>query len=122
MLETAHTTSSDPAVLRGIIGELVSRLAEAQQEREAQTAALEERELRIEQLLETIELLRRKRCSPSAERVPEGQLKLFDEVDLEALIEALERDLAAQSKEGAPKRKPVRRPLPAHLPPYRPLR
>jgi transposase len=131
MSDAAHPTSNDPAVLRGIIGELLGQLADAQQEREAQqrelatqTAALQEREQRIEQLLEYIELLRRKRFGPSSDRVAEGQLALFDEAELEALIEALEGDLAAAAKESLPKdtatqepkRKPVRRPLPAHLP------
>ena len=126
MSETAHPTSNDPAVLRGIIGELRGRLAEVQQAREAQAAVLQERQQRIEQLLEYIELLRRKRFGPSADRVPEGQLGLFDETELEALIGELEGDLQAQREAQAaapqgreasePQGTPVRRPLPAHLP------
>jgi len=77
-------------------------------------------------LLEDIELLRRKRFGPSADRIPDAQLRLFDESEREALIAALEADLSAQTRvtergsgQGeaqAPKQQPVRRPLPAHLP------
>lgn len=58
--------------------------------------------------------------------MPEGQLKLFDEAELETLIKELEGDLEAraeteerppETKEtGEAKGKPVRRLLPAHLP------
>jgi len=68
-------------------------------------------------------LLKRKRFGPSADRIPFEQLKLFDEAELEALIAELEEeaeppapstpDKLAPEK---PKDKPVRRPLPEHLP------
>lgn len=83
------------------------------------------------QLLEYIELLRRKRYGPSAERIPDSQLRLFDETKLESLLGVLEQQLEqAQQKEAQTKattdadqrtadrpakRRPVRRPLPAHL-------
>ena len=57
-----------------------------------QADALQRHEQRIEQLLETIELLRRKRFGASADRVPDEQLKLFDEAELEALIAELEAE------------------------------
>ena len=90
---------------------------------EAQQEVLGEREQRIEQLLDLITLLKRKRFGRSAERIPADQLKLFDEAELEALIaeleEGLEQPTAPQSKPAAPekpKTRPVRRPLPEHLP------
>jgi transposase len=85
--------------------------------------ALDEREQHIQQLLDYITLLKRKRFGPSADRIPADQLKLFDEAELEALIaeleEGLEEPTTPQSKPSAsekPRKKPVRRPLPEHLP------
>jgi transposase len=121
----------DPIQLQRIIAQLQGQLAEAQRARtaqaeqiEAQTNTIAEHTRRIEQLLETIELLRRKRFGPSADRIPENQLPLFDEAELEALIDALAAQLPKPSETPAakptdretPERKPVRRPLPAHLP------
>jgi len=120
MLERAESLPEDPIALRRIIAQLHDQLGELEHEREAQ-------ETRIQQLLETIELLRRKRFGPSADRVPEKQLALFDEAELEALIGELEDQLptteetpsapstGASGAESA-KRTPRRRPLPAHLP------
>jgi transposase len=86
-------------------------------------AALGEREQHIQQLLDYITLLKRKRFGPSADRIPADQLKLFDEAELESLIaeleEGLEEPTAPESKAPAaekPKAKPVRKPLPEHLP------
>jgi transposase len=116
MLDSAQSLPQDPVELHRIIAQLHAQLAEAERERAAQKT-------RIEQLLEAIELLRRKRFGPSADRVPENQLALFDEAELEALIGELESALPAPSETPAsttvakpPERKPVRRPLPAHLP------
>jgi transposase len=120
MLERAELLPEDPMQLRQIIAQLHDQLGELEHAREAQ-------ETRIQQLLETIELLRRKRFGPSADRVPENQLALFDEAELEALIGELEGQLptteetpsvpstGASGAESA-KRRPRRRPLPAHLP------
>jgi transposase len=120
MPERAESLPEDPVELHRIIAQLHDQLAEAQRERAAQTT-------RIEQLLETIELLRRKRFGPSADRIPDNQLALFDEAELEALISELEGQLPttdetpAEASSGAPagktlKRKPRRRALPSHLP------
>ncbi len=118
MLDSAQPLPADPVELHRIIAQLQTQLAEAECERAVQAT-------RIEQLLETIALLRRKRFGPSADRVPESQLALFDEAELEALIGELEGQLPTPSETPAsttpthaetPKRKPVRRPLPAHLP------
>ena len=87
-----------------------------------QKEALGEREQHIQQLLDLITLLKRKRFGPSADRIPADQLKLFDEAELEALIAELEEGLeepTAPEKPSAPekpKAKPIRRPLPEHLP------
>ncbi|EGV27499.1 hypothetical protein ThidrDRAFT_4686, partial [Thiorhodococcus drewsii AZ1] len=116
MSSTAQPLPDAPAELRAIIAQLTEQLAEAERERGAQ-------EQRIAQLLETIELLKRKRFGRSADQVPDSQLRLFDETELEALIGALEAELpapaapdTAKDKETPTKRKPVRRPLPSHLP------
>ena len=118
MLDSAQSLPQDPVELHRIIAQLTAQLAASERERAAQTT-------RIEQLLEAIELLRRKRFGPSADRIAEGQLALFDEAELEALIGELEAALPAPSETPAPaaapgaeaaKRKPVRRPLPEHLP------
>jgi len=90
---------------------------------EEQKEALSEREQHIQQLLDYITLLKRKRFGPSADRIPADQLKLFDEAELEALIAELEAGLEEptppESKAPAsekPKAKPRRQPLPEHLP------
>jgi transposase len=119
-------------MLRGIIGRLSDQLAQAERERaeqslrlEQQSNTLQQQTRRIDQLLEYIELLRRKRFGRSADRIPDSQLGLFDETELEALIAELEAELPADTPPPAtsaedtvapPKGKPVRRPLPSHLP------
>lgn len=132
MQTAADSLPNEPAQLQAIIHQLRVQLAEAEQQRREQAARLEQQATtleghskRIEQLLETIELLRRKRFGPSADRVPDSQLALFDEAELEALIGELETELASETPpeqkdtEGTatpPKRTPRRRPLPSHLP------
>ena len=120
MPERAESLPEDPVELHRIIAQLHDQLAEARRERAEQNT-------RIEQLLEAIELLRRKRFGSSADRIPDNQLALFDEAELEALISELEGQLPttdetpAEATSGAPtgervKRKPRRRALPSHLP------
>jgi transposase len=116
MQRAAAERPQDPVALRAEVARLQEQLAEARRQRE-------EQEQRIEQLLDYITLLKRKRFGPSAERLPADQLQLFDEAELEALIGELEAALAVPtappSKPPAPERpkdKPVRRPLPEHLP------
>ncbi|MEN9544370.1 MAG: hypothetical protein RLZZ598_1203, partial [Pseudomonadota bacterium] len=129
MLNSIPLPPTDPTILHGIIAQLREQLDEhvaaMQRERAHHAATLEQQRQRIDQLLEYIELLRRKRFGPRADRVPDAQLKLFDEAELEALIGELEAQLpaaAAAPKDTtpdpttAPKRQPVRRPLPAQLP------
>lgn len=131
MLNSTPWLPTDPMILQGIIAQLHKQLDEQmaarQHERAHHVATLEQQRQRIDQLLEYIELLRRKRFGPSADRVPDAQLKLFDEAELEALIGELEAQLPAAAPPPPPKdtipdptlppkRQPVRRPLPAHLP------
>ncbi len=111
-----------------MIASIVRECSESARERTAQAERIEtqtntaivEHTRRIEQLLEAIELLRHRRFGPRrADRIPEGQLSLFDEAELEALIGEFEAALPAPSETPAsksadtemPKRKPVRRPL-----------
>lgn len=116
MLAGAQPLPDDPVELHRVIAQLQAQLAES--EREGITQAT-----RIEQLLEGIGLLRRKRFGSSADRNPESRLALFDEAELEALIGELQAQLPTPSETPAPatptngetKRKPIRCPLPAHL-------
>ena len=86
---------------------------------------VEQKEQKIEQLLDYIQLLRQKRFGRSAEHVSKDQINLFDEAELEALLaefdelpdaaEAPPVEAPASSKALPPKKKPIRRPLPADL-------
>ncbi len=132
MQSTPQPLPEDPVILHGIISQLSDQLAESERERcaqasalEQQTSTLEQHVQRIDQLLEYIELLRRKRFGPRTDRIPASQLGLFDETELEALIGELEAELPADTPKESdtdtgepkpPKRRPVRRPLPSHLP------
>ena len=128
MLNTALSLPDDPQLLQEMIAQLQAQLTAAEHAQTAQAAQLQEQHQRIDQLLEYIALLRRKRFGPSTDRIPEAQLKLFDEAELEALIGELESELApptpAPSSDTTKPAKPrdpttpppVRRPLPAHLP------
>jgi len=119
--DSFRKTSNDPG---RIIAELTAQLAAVEQQNQAQAEQLAKRDHHIEQLLEYIELLRRKRFGASTDKLPDNQLNLFDESELETLIGELETqargqggDVPADSQEtpAQPKQKPVRRPLPPHL-------
>jgi transposase len=118
MLSAARTVPTDPLELHAEVVRLHACLAQAEQEH-AQVIA--QRDQRIEQLLDYIALLKRKRFGPSSERVSPDQLGLFDEAELEALIGELEQQAPppvtpSSPADAPPKTKPVRRPLPEHLP------
>ena len=120
MQSVAAQSPQDPLDLHAEVLRLQDCLAESEREHEQ---ALKEHEQRIEQLLDYITLLKRKRFGSSADRIPASQLKLFDEAELEALIADLEEEAeppatgpAKKPAPEKPKDKPVRRPLPAHLP------
>jgi len=123
MQSAASQLVQDPLELRDAVLRLQEQLAESERQRAEHEQALKDREQHIQQLLDYITLLKRKRFARSADRIPADQLKLFDEAELEVLIAELEEDLeestAPQTKPSAPekpKAKPVRRPLPEHLP------
>ena len=123
MQSAIQEPSTPPVDLPAEVIRLQGCLAESEQQRAAQETLLEERAQRIEQLLDCITLLRRKRFGRSADVVSPDQLSLFDEAELEALIDELEAEIDAAGETPAPpsppekpKKKPVRRPLPAHLP------
>ena len=123
MQSAAAKLPEDPVELHAEVLRLHDCLAESERQRAEYEQAIEERERQIQQLLDYITLLKRKRFGPSADRISPDQLKLFDEAELEALIGELEADAeppaAATPRTPAPKPpkdKPVRRPLPQHLP------
>jgi len=122
MQSAASELPEDPDVLRGEIIELQDRLAESERRHEEHAQALKEQEQHIQQLLDYITLLKRKRFGPGADRIPAEQLKLFDEAELEALIGELEEEAAPPTPPPAqrpapekPKARPVRKPLPPSL-------
>lgn len=123
MQNAAQALPTPPADLRCEVVRLQACLVESQQQRVEQERLVEEYKQRIERLLDLITVRKRKRFGRSADVLSPDQLSLFDEAELEALIGELE----AQIEEGGeapppppppekPKGKPVRRPLPEHLP------
>jgi transposase len=119
----AHTLRTDPIELHPEVVRLQGRLAETERVLTETEQFLAERDQRIEQLLDYIALLKRQRFGPSSERVSPDQLGLFDEAELEALIGDLEQEVVAPPPPPTPetpaqpaKAKPVRKPLPEHLP------
>ena len=121
MQRAAATLAEDPIELHAEVLRLHDCLAESERQRAEHEQAIEERERQIQQLLDYITLLKRKRFGPSADRISPDQLKLFDEAELEALIAELEIAVEPpatprQPDPEQPKDKPVRRPLPEHLP------
>ena len=114
MNPAAFSLPSDPDQLK----EEVVKLQGAVKEKE-QTIA--EKEQRIEQLLDYILLLRKRQFGASADRPNKDQFNLFDEAELEQLLADLDipdpTDSEATAKEKTEKqrKKPVRRPLPAHF-------
>jgi transposase len=122
MQQAPNECSQEPIDAREV-QRLHQRLEALERQRQQYEQGLAERDRRIEQLLDYITLLRRKRFGPSADRIPAAQLKLFDEAELEALIAELEELSEPPSSSGTkprdndkPKGKPARRPLPEHLP------
>jgi transposase len=83
---------------------------------------VKEKKQRIEQLLDYILLLRKRQFAPTSEQFNKDQLNLFDEAELEQLMEDLDLPTdqdevtePAQEQEKSDKKKPVRRPLPKHF-------
>jgi transposase len=115
MNSAAHTLSDDPSQLKAEVAQLRGAVEEKER-------ALNEKDRRIEQLLDYILLLRKRQFGASADRPNKDQISLFDEAELEQLLAELapppdqdDEKPAAQEKTDSERKKPVRRPLPAHL-------
>lgn len=83
---------------------------------------LQQKDQQIEQLLDYIQLLRQKHFGRRSEQINKDQINLFDEAELEQLLAELlpeptagQDELPTQAKPTRPKKKPVRRSLPADL-------
>jgi transposase len=121
MAEAAQKLPSDPKKLRAIIAQMTTRQAELEATLCARDEAIEKRDRKIELLLERLELLRHQRFGPKADRISRDQLALFDEAELNVLIEELDAQIAEakappRSERTEPKQTPKRKPLPGHLP------
>jgi transposase len=132
MAEAAQKPPSDPDQLRAIIAQMAAEKDERERRVEAELQArdaelrvrnetIEKLDRKIELLLERLELLRHQRFGPKADRVAREQLALFDEAELNVLIEELDAQIAEakappRSERTEPKQTPKRKPLPAHLP------
>jgi transposase len=121
MAEAAQKLPSDPKKLHAIIAQMATRQAEMEATLRARDEAIEKRDRKIELLLERLELLRHQRFGPKADRISKDQLALFDEAELNVLIEELDAQIAEakappRSERTEPKQTPKRKPLPAHLP------
>jgi len=130
MAEAAPKLPEDPAALQAIIRRMTAEQTAREQrfeaELQARNEAIEKRDRKIEQLLERLELLRHQRFGPKADRIAKEQLALFDEAELNAVLEALDAQIAeaqdaaetppSETERPAPKQTPKRKPLPAHLP------
>ena len=83
-----------------------------------QNQQIQEKDQEIEQLLLMLHLMRQKRFGRSSEAFNPDQLHIFDETQLENLLKPDEapedESVAVESAATAPKKKPRRRPLPAH--------
>ena len=115
LLDNGDRLTAEVIKLRDAVNEKERALAEKEQ-------ALSDKDQRIEQLLDYIVLLRKRQFGASADRPNKDQIPLFDEAELEQLMAELglsdegeESASSAQHKAKTPRKKPVRRPLPAHF-------
>jgi transposase len=114
MDSAALSLPNDPQKLKAEVAQLRDVVKEKER-------ALTEKNQRIEQLLDYILLLRKRQFGRSSE-ASKYQINLFDEAELEALLEELELPAAPDevpepvpAQEARDRKKPVRRPLPAHF-------
>ena len=114
MKSAAVVLPDNPDQLKAEVVQLRGAVKEKEQ-------AIAEKEQRIEQLLDYILLLRKRQFGASADRPNKDQITLFDEAELEQLLadldipEAVDAEPMAQEKTQGKRKKPVRRPLPAHF-------
>lgn len=120
MSEAAKKLLSDPKKLHAIVAQKAAREQHLVAEVQARDETIRKLERQIAILLERLELLRHRRFGPKADRVAKEQLALFDEAELNVLIEELDAQIAEIKAPRAPSTEPQptpkRRPLPAHLP------
>ena len=105
----------DPSALKSLLADLSDQLDSKDQQLASTHEELNNERHKIEVLEEQIRLLLHQRFGASSERqVHPGQQSLFNEVeaDAEAPVDATDMVVVA----GHTKRKPGRKPLPAHLP------
>jgi len=132
MYSSVVSLSNDPiqlqaevVQLRGVVEKKEQLIANKEQAIVEKERALTEKAQRIEQLLDYILLLRKRQFGAKADRTNKDQVSLFDEAELEQLLAELnlpadpDEDPSAPQKKATAeqdeKKKPVRRPLPAHL-------
>jgi transposase len=122
MDSAAFPLPNDPDQLKAEVVQLRDVVKEKEQAIAEKDRALDEKAQRIEQLLDYIILLRKRQFGASADRPNKDQFSLFDEAELEQLLAEL--DLSSDQDDAEPKtqekadserKKPVRRPLPAHF-------
>jgi transposase len=120
MAEAAQKLPSDPDQLRAIIAQMAAEQGDLKAVLRARDETIEKLDRKIELLLERLELLRHQRFGPKADRVAREQLALFDEAELNVLLEELDAQIAEakapHSPRTEPKQTPKRKPLPGHLP------
>jgi len=115
MNSAALLLPNDPDQLKAEVVQLRSVVQEKEQ-------TIAEKRQRIEQLLDYIQLLRKRQFGASADRPNKDQFNLFDEAELEQLLADLDlptdqddTESTTQEKTDKERKKPVRRPLPAHF-------
>ncbi len=106
--------SEDLASLQVLVRRYESELHERDAVIAKHESALAQREAMIEQLQEQVRLLLARRFAPSSEKLPDGQLGLFNEAEADA---GEEPESAPATEVGAHRRgTPKRAPLPEFLP------
>ncbi len=122
MDSTAFPLPNDPDQLKAEVVQLRDAVKEKEQAITEKDRALDEKAQRIEQLLDYIILLRKRQFGASADRPNKDQITLFDEAELEQLLAELDlssdqddAESKVQEKVDSERKKPVRRPLPAHF-------
>jgi len=106
--------------MRCQIDGLAARVEDVLQAELEDNLRIEKLDRKIELLLERLELPRHQRFGPKADRISKDQLALFDEAELNVLLEELDAQIAEtkapRSARAEPKQIPKRKPLPAPLP------
>ena len=122
MNSAALLLPNDPDQLKAEVVQLRGVVKEKEQTIAEKECALNEKKQRIEQLLDYIVLLRKRQFGASADRPNKDQFNLFDEAELEQLLADLDLPIdqddtepTSQEKTDKERRKPIRRPLPAHF-------